>query len=131
MTKAYDFEALGRSVQRSPRTEAMRDGNDDQRIRYAIAHKHLLRFSLYGLTRIVEPHDYGIRNGAPQLLAYQILGESHSGKLPAWRWVVLGHASNFEVLDETFAGSRNAEVHHHITWDRLFARVDRIFPDMD
>jgi hypothetical protein len=112
-------------------TEPARDGTDDQKIRYAIAHKRLLKFALYGLTRIAEPHDYGIRNGAPQLLVYQVLGESQSGKLPAWRWVMLGHAADFQVLDETFAGSRNAEVHDHMTWDRLFARVDRIYPDID
>jgi hypothetical protein len=131
VTQPYDFDSLFLRAQRSPRGESARDGNDDQKIRYAIAHKHLLKFSLYGLTRIVEPHDYGIRNGAPQLLAYQVRGESQSGKLPAWRWIVLGHASDFEVLDETFAGSRNAEVHHHITWDHLFARVDRTFSEMD
>ena len=124
MTKAYELESFGRSASPSSRGDAERYGNDDQRIRFAIANKHLLKFSLYGLTRIVEPHDYGIRNGAPQLLAYQVRGESQSGKLPSWRWVMLGHASDFEVLDETFPGSRNAEVKHHMRWDRVFARVE-------
>jgi hypothetical protein len=108
---------------RSPDAEGGRTDNDDQRIRFAIANKRLLKFLLYGLWRIGEPHDYGIRSGAPQLLMYQVRGESRSGKLPAWRWVVLGHASSFEVLAETFPGSRNADVQHHIQWDRLFARV--------
>ena len=102
----------------------LRQGNDDQRIRYAIATKHLLQFKLHGLARIAEPHDYGIRSGAPQLLVYQVAGESRSGKLPSWRWVMLGHAADFEVLDQTFPGSRNAEVHRHAQWDRLFARVE-------
>jgi hypothetical protein len=124
VTKAYEFEALGRTASQAPCGDAEREGNDDQRIRYAIAHKHLLKFSLYGLTRIAEPHDYGIRNGAPQLLVYQVRGESQSGRLPSWRWVMLGHASDFEVLEETFRGSRNAAVKHHIQWDRVFARVN-------
>jgi hypothetical protein len=111
------------------RTRAWHDdhriyGNDDERIRFAIANKRLLRFTLYGLVRIAEPHDYGIRNEAPHLFVYQVGGESRSGKLPAWRWVVLGHASNFEVLDQTFAGSRSAEARQHTHWDRLFARVE-------
>jgi hypothetical protein len=96
----------------------------DERIRRAIATKRLLKFSLYGLVRIAEPHDYGIRGGAPQLLAYQVRGGTRSGKLPAWRWVALDRASDFEVLDETFPGSRNAETQAHADWDRLFARVD-------
>jgi hypothetical protein len=123
VTKAYELESLGQTTPPLPRCDPARDGNDDQRIRYAIATKHLLKFSLYGLVRIVEPHDYGIRNGAPQLLVYQVRGESQSGKLPSWRWVMLGHASNFEVMDETFPGSRNSQVKHHVQWDRLFARV--------
>jgi len=124
VTKAYDLEALGKPASTSRRGTAHRESNDDQRIRHAIATKHLLKFTLYGLARIVEPHDYGIRHGAPQLLVYQVRGESQSGRLPAWRWVMLGHASDFEVLDETFPGSRNAEVKHHIQWDRIFARVE-------
>jgi hypothetical protein len=114
---------LGQGPSPSPAATGGRTGNDDERIRFAIAHKHLLKFSLHGVSRIAEPHDYGIRNGAPQLLVYQVGGESRSGKLPAWRWVVLGHASKFEVLEETFPGSRNAEAQHHAQWDRLFARV--------
>jgi hypothetical protein len=122
--KGEEIRAIGSALNRAPTGDDGRSGNDDQRIRFAIANRHLLKFMLYGLWRIAEPHDYGIRNGAPQLLVYQVRGESQSGKLPAWRWVVLGHASSFEVLDETFPGSRNAEVDHHIQWDRLFARVD-------
>ena len=55
-----------------------RYGNDDERIRFAIVHRRLLKFTLYGLSRVGEPHDYGIRNGAPQLLVYQVGGESQS-----------------------------------------------------
>lgn len=41
--------------------------------------------------RIAEPHDYGIRDGVAQLLVFQVGGESRSGTLPNWRWVVLPH----------------------------------------
>jgi hypothetical protein len=119
-----DVRALENVPRPPPHGGDARIGTDDERIRFAIAEKRLLKFSLYGLWRIGEPHDYGIRNGAPQLLIFQVRGESRSGKLPAWRWVVLGHASRFEVLDETFTGSRNAEVRHHMQWDKLFARVE-------
>lgn len=119
-----EVRALGHLSTAPPAAGDARVGTDDQRIRFAIAEKRLIKFLLNGLWRIGEPHDYGIRNGAPQLLVYQVRGESRSGKLPAWRWVVLGHASAFEVLDETFPGSRNAEVRHHMLWDKVFARVE-------
>jgi len=119
-----EVRALGNAPLRSPAAEGGRTGTDDERIRFAIANKRRIKFMLYGLWRIAEPHDYGMRSGAPQLLVYQVRGESRSGKLPAWRWVVLGHTSDFEVLEETFPGSRNREVQHHIQWDRVFARVE-------
>ena len=119
-----EVRTIAHSPPRAPQGDGKIQGNDDERIRYAIAQRRLLKFTLFGRDRIAEPHDYGIRNGAPQLLVYQVSGESRSGKLPAWRWVVLGHASNFEVLEQTFPGSRNAEVRHHMLWDRLFARVE-------
>jgi hypothetical protein len=109
----------------SPQQALRDDGfqNDDQRIRFAIANKRLLKFELHGLVRVTEPHDYGIRKGAPQLLVYQVAGQSQSGRLPSWRWVMLGHATKFEVLDKTFPGSRNAEAKEHTEWDKVFARV--------
>jgi hypothetical protein len=118
-----DVRPLAHKADRKSSSDGHRHGNDDERIRYAIANKHLIKFLLYDLWRIAEPHDYGIRGGSPQLLVYQVGGESRSGRLPAWRWVVLGHASKFEVLDDTFPGSRNAEVNHHIPWQKVFARV--------
>src|SRR5947208_3520425 len=68
-------------------------------IRSAITHTRLLQFVLRGHVRIAEPHDYGIRNGVPQLLVYQVAGASSSGKLPNWRWVVLAQATELRVLD--------------------------------
>jgi hypothetical protein len=116
--------AIWDASSRAPGGEGRPDGNDDERIRFAIANRRLLKFSLYGFVRIAEPHDYGIRNGAPQLLIYQVGGASQSGKLPAWRWVILGHTMNIEVLEDGFAGTRSAEAQNHTHWDRLFARVN-------
>jgi hypothetical protein len=100
------------------------NGTDDERLRFAIANKRLVQFVLHGLVRIAEPHDYGIRYGAPQLLVYQVGGQSASGRLPAWRWVLLRHVSYFEVLDHMFTGNRSAEPQRHAIWERLFARVE-------
>ena len=54
----------------------------DRLIRQAIHEKLLIRFVMNGGERIAEPHDYGIRKGAPRLLVWQIAGASRSGKLP-------------------------------------------------
>ena len=51
--------------------------NDD--LVRAIVDKRLVEFVYKtGRTRIVEPHDYGIRRGAEALLGFQIGGESVS-----------------------------------------------------
>jgi hypothetical protein len=97
---------------------------DDALIRLAITQKRLIRFSLHGYARIAEPHDYGIRNGVPQLLVYQVAGESKSGKLPNWRWVILSEASEFQLLDQTFPGGRPTPSGKHSPWEHLFLRVD-------
>jgi hypothetical protein len=103
----------------------------DPMIRRAIAGKKLLRFTLDGAERLAEPHDYGIRNGVPQLLVFQIGGASRSGGLPDWRWVDLSRAAGFEILDQTFPGSRAAPSGKHARWDRLFARVDQQVDERD
>jgi hypothetical protein len=88
----------------------------------AIQAKRLLRFSLDGKSRTAEPHDYGIRNGAVWLLAYQIAGAS-SGPLPGWRWINVSRMSDAELLDKAFSGGRPCSEKHH-SWEVLFARVD-------
>jgi hypothetical protein len=97
---------------------------DDALIRSAIGQRRLITFFLHGRSRVAEPHDYGIRDGVPQLLVYQVGGESRSGNLPNWRWVVLSHASGFALLDETFPGGRMAPTGKHSPWQRLFLRVE-------
>ncbi len=95
----------------------------DRLLRRAIAERRLVRFVLHARVRIAEPHDYGIRRGCAQLLAYQVAGESESGRLPGWRWAKLAELSALEVLDETFAGNRAAPSGKHSQWDELFVRV--------
>jgi hypothetical protein len=95
----------------------------DLLIRGAIAERRLIRFMLKGCLRIAEPHDYGIRDGECQLLVYQLAGQSSSGPVPAWRWVRVAGASDFQLLDRTFAGGRTTPSGQHARWDRVFARV--------
>jgi hypothetical protein len=92
-------------------------------IRRAIADKRRIRFRLGDTVRVGEPHDYGIRNGAPQLLFYQTDGQSTSGPLPDWRWAVLSKMSALELLDDRFQGRRETVTGSHNRWDKLFARV--------
>jgi hypothetical protein len=75
---------------------------------------------LHGRLRIAEPHDYGVRNGVAQLLVYQIGGDSASGSLPNWRWVVLSQMLKLEVLDPMFRGRDRAAP----SWDRHFLSVE-------
>ena len=52
----------------------------------AIGGKHLVEFVYKaGRTRIVEPHDYGIRRDVERLLGFQIGGESQSGASHGWK----------------------------------------------
>jgi hypothetical protein len=96
----------------------------DRLIRQAIREKRLIRFVMNGGARVAEPHDYGIRKSEPTLLVWQIAGASRSGKLPDWRWIQLAKASDFALLDETFAGGRGISHRKHSDWDTLWARVE-------
>jgi hypothetical protein len=94
----------------------------DAVLRAAIEQKRLLELNYLGKLRIVEPHDYGIHNGAVKLLAYQV-GGSSSGRLPNWRWMEVKSISKLRMLNQTFAGGRGSSSHQHHRWDQLFARV--------
>ena len=66
----------------------------------AIADKRLVEFTYKaGRTRIVEPHDYGIRHGVECLLGFQIGGESQSGAPQGWKQVDVDHIHPLHVLD--------------------------------
>jgi bifunctional DNA-binding transcriptional regulator/antitoxin component of YhaV-PrlF toxin-antitoxin module len=95
----------------------------DLLIRMAIAHRRIVDLVYDNRRKQVEPHDYGIRNGQPQLLVYQRAGESRSNDPIGWRSLKLSSISDFHVKEETFPGRRPADPDRRIVWDRLFTRV--------
>jgi hypothetical protein len=101
----------------------MRSTSVDQLLRAAIAEKRLVTFTLHGLTRRAEPHDYGVVHGVARLFFYQVGGQSRSGRPIGWRWATVSEISSFEVLGQTFAGTRPAASGRHVQWDVLIATV--------
>jgi hypothetical protein len=88
-----------------------------------IEKKHLLQFDYKGNKRIVEPHDYGIKNGIVRLLCWQVGGQSGSS-IPGWRLIDVGGMQNCEMLDHRFSGGRDVPSGKHHQWDKLFVRVE-------
>jgi hypothetical protein len=90
----------------------------------AIVQKRLIQFVYKtGRPRIVEPHDYGVRNGAEALLGYQISGESRSGQPHGWKQFEVEDIKQLRVLDRHFQGTRADKAQHHREWDEIFGRV--------
>jgi hypothetical protein len=90
----------------------------------AIAHNRMVAIDEdQGKTRIGEPHDYGLMNGQPTLLLFQVGGYSRSGGLPQWRHLPVTHFGAVRPLDRTFRGGRSTQTGHHRQWDQLFARA--------
>lgn len=89
----------------------------DALIRTAITNKQLMSFTYQGKLRIVEPHIYGIHDGKPQLLCYQIRGQSSSGRLPDWRRVELALVRDIQLLNEQFPGRRACPSGRHSSFD--------------
>jgi hypothetical protein len=95
----------------------------DEHLRFAIAHRRLIQLSYGGHLRVVEPHDYGLKNGAAMLLGYQVRGGSASrGGGNGWRLLKVARIDACMVWETTFAGGR-ADSRGHMEWDELFARV--------
>jgi predicted DNA-binding transcriptional regulator YafY len=90
----------------------------------AISEKRSIEFVYKaGRTRIVEPHDYGLRGQTELLLAFQLSGESRSGAAQGWKLFDVAQIHQLRVLERRFAGSRADHSQHHGSWDTLFARV--------
>lgn len=90
----------------------------------AIGEKRLIEFVYKGgRPRIVEPHDYGLKNGAEALLGYQISGESRSGAPHGWKQFDVDEIRQLRVLDRHFHGTRADRAQHHREWDEIFGRV--------
>jgi hypothetical protein len=94
----------------------------DRQLKLAIAQRHLIQFRYGSSVRIAEPHDYGLHQGAPRLLAYQLRGERPGP--PGWRLLDLAKMEGLVLLPGTFNGSRGSMHRQHYRWDELFARVD-------
>jgi hypothetical protein len=89
----------------------------------AIHEKRLVAFTLRGLRRRAEPHDYGIVHGVARLFFYQVGGQSRSGPPVGWRWATVADISDLEILDVTFDGTRPAASGRHVHWDMVIATV--------
>jgi hypothetical protein len=97
----------------------------DRQLRFAIEHKRLIEVQYDGRLRVAEPHDYGVKNGTPKLLVYQLRARSgHDANSRGWRLLDVAKISICAVSAETFAGSRAETSQRHFTWDELYARVD-------
>jgi hypothetical protein len=96
----------------------------DAALRRAIDEKRLITFTLHGLSRRAEPHDFGIVKGATKLFFYQVGGASRSGPPVGWRWAQVDEIQDLRLLDERFAGARESNA-RHVEWDSLVASVSR------
>ena len=96
----------------------------DEQLRFAIAHRRLIQLSYGGHLRVVEPHDYGLKNGGVMLLAYQTRGGSASrGGATGWRLLKADKIDACMVWETTFAGGRAHDPQSRTDWDELIARV--------
>ena len=98
----------------------------DSQLRFAIANKRLIRFTYESALRVAEPHDYGMRDGAAKLLAYQREKAGRKDQhVRGWRWLEVEKIQDCVVLEDSFSGTRETAGQHHHRWDVLYARVDR------
>jgi len=96
----------------------------DAALRRAIDERRLIAFTLHGLPRRAEPHDFGIVKGVTKLFFYQVGGASRTGPPVGWRWAHVDEIQGLRLLDERFAGARDSGA-RHVEWDRLVASVSR------
>ena len=82
-------------------------------IRQAIINKQIIQFNYNGLTRIVEPHVFGIKNGKLGLLVFQIGGQSSSGGLPNWRLLDINKIRDLQIINQNFPGKRPTSTDQH------------------
>ena len=98
----------------------------DTQLRFAIANRRLIRFTYQSAVRVAEPHDYGVRDGAPKLLAFQRQkGGRTDDRARGWRWLDVSQIEDCSVLEDSFGGTRETAGQQHHHWDILYARVDQ------
>jgi len=95
----------------------------DALIRRAISDKRIVEFMYMGYPRIAEPHIYGKKDGALQVLAYQIGGGSSKGGLPEWRRFNLPKMLDLRLNVAFFPGQRKYHAAHS-SWDEKYLTVD-------
>jgi hypothetical protein len=101
----------------------------DALLRAAIRERRIISFTLHGLARRAEPHDYGVIKGVTKLFFYQVGGQSSSGRPLGWRWAIISDIVDLSLLEDRFRGARDTPSGHHAQWDRLFASVAREIDD--
>jgi hypothetical protein len=99
------------------------DDSLDERIRRAIAEKRLLQLHYKRAVRLAEPHDYGVIDGTPRLLIFQLQGPDSGKGTVGWRLLDVVEIESCVVTDRTFAGSRGQSHQQHYQWKTLYARV--------
>ena len=96
----------------------------NERLRYAIANKHLIEVCYHGSVRIAEPHDYGVHKGIERLLIFQLRDSVHSHhSATGWRLLDTAKIEECLVLERNFLGSRGQLHQSHLVWDVVYARV--------
>jgi hypothetical protein len=97
----------------------------DSQLRFAIANKRLIRFTYESVVRVAEPHDYGRRDGADKVLAYQRQKAWRKDEhVRGWRWLEVSKIQDCIVLEDSFSGTRETADQQHHHWDVVYARVD-------
>ena len=105
-------------------SDAKRLRSVDECLRSAIAGKHLVQLRYSDSVRVVEPHDYGVKNGCAMLLAYQLQTSDPAKKpVPGWRLFDVAKIAECTLSETPFKGSRGTSRQHHHCWDILYARV--------
>ncbi len=100
-------------------------GSLDGQLRFAISRRRLVELRYNDAVRVVEPHDYGIKNGSAMLLAYQLRTSGPPKKSAiGWRLFDVAKIADCTVLENPFKGSRGAPGQQHHVWDVLHARVE-------
>jgi hypothetical protein len=94
-------------------------------LKEAIAAKRLIAFTLGERPRVAEPHDFGLIDGAEQLLFYQVGGQSASKAPSGWRRTPVAKISELRLLQDRFPGPRAAPSGQHVRWDALIATVSQ------
>lgn len=95
----------------------------DRTVRAAIRGRRLLAFVYRGVVRLVEPHDYGVRNGRLQVLVRQLLRGGRVCPPDDWRTLLLAGMDDLRPLPERFPGGTPTSSGAHVAWDLLILRV--------